>query len=302
MMHSWEQIRDTFLNTHAQEHRQVLATVLTEFQNAIETSPAGHFTRRNLELEEYLAVEVKAEILERALHYFVPTQNALWSVLPDARTLRRISDDKALNALGFACRDFQGYGPDVDRDPPCGDFCHYIPLDKFLAAAPHKGEESAHQSSSGMSWVQELERGNLGVLSRFARSVHPYVFSTLSSWVDALHMHGVELAERVRDELGCPHFDNRQLVEVRFPETAIASGKLTKPTFADAGGFPPFLPSKHEDRFGFARNLRSEGERGGPEVWHKGVLKQANGARVLPKPHAPLPDFWRVFVHGSDQS
>lgn len=298
MMHTWEEIHAALLGAHAAEHRQVLADALAQLRSAIDGSQAGSFTLHSLQAEEYLPIEAKAGILERALHYFVPTQEAVWQVLPDARSLTSMADDRALNALCFACRDFEGHGPPVDREPPCGDFCHYIPLEKFFTAAPHKGEEAANHSTSGNSWIHELERGNVSVLHRFAGIVKPHVFSTLSSWVDELGLQGAELAEKVRDELGCPHFDDKQLVEIRFPETAIRSGKLTKPTFADAGGFPPFLPSTRKDRFGFARNLRSDDARGGPEVWHVGALGLANRARVLPKPHAPLPEFWRTFVYG----
>jgi hypothetical protein len=118
------------------------------------------------------------------------------------------------------------------------------------------------------------------------------MFSSLASWSEGLGLTGSDLAEQVRDSLGLPHLAGSEVLEVRISEETVRSRRVfKKPTFADSGGYPPFLPSGKTDRYGYARDIASAdlAARGGPEVWHTALpAREVSGLRLLGKTSADL--------------
>jgi hypothetical protein len=217
--------------------------------------------------------------------------------------------DNPLKALQFACARFPDLGTQIPELPPCGEVARFIKFQHAPSILPYEGPESVYHSWSGRAWSevlstpQPLRRKLLmeRLQGRIRGGEEINVFSTLGQWIDDLGVRGPELSARVRDLLGCPHLDGHALLEVRVAEKAVrATGTFCKPTFADAGGYPPFLASADEDTFGYARDISAPrpGARGGPEVWHGDLpSNRASGLRYLAAPHQRLPQGeWSEFV------
>lgn len=303
-MHTWDEIRTAFAGEYPDA---VWTRGLERWRLDVTAIPAGIYALENLGAERQLLLPLKLKILAITLsHYLpcvrddgVPTHTAAGSLLNDP-----------LAALKVACGRFLDRGDTIRDLPPCGELARFMKFAHAPSILPYEGPHSVYRSWSGRAWNEVLATHkplrSMGLLQHLQGKIRGgeeiNVFSTRAHWVDdTLGVYGSDLSACVRDQLGCPHLDGHALLEVRIPEReARASGAFRKPTFADAGGYPPFLCSGDGDAYGYGRNIAAPvpGTQGGPEVWHGDVNSRvASGLRYLsPAGDRLPPGEWSDFV------
>lgn len=291
---SWPDLEEAFLNSlpgdGREAGREALSTWHTALGNEITTGIAD-IILDNLSNERHFSLAEKAMLLHSALLWFEPS--ARFTGEPLATPFRYDSPSEALRE---ACRAYAGRGTPIERSE--GDVAHFITFSALTHFYPRKGAPAAENSLTQRSWRDLLAGAEFKMETEIVEAlqgmVWPY-FSTLADWVDDLGVSGGTLAARIRDLLGCPHFDGEELVEFRITDEVARAECFNKPTFADAEAYPPFLPSREEDEYGYARDLGGEG-RGGPEIWHRCLLAQSHAARLLEVPSQPIPsELWREY-------
>jgi hypothetical protein len=208
------------------------------------------------------------------------------------------------------CKRFPNRGTPIAEG--CGELSRFIDFERARDLLPMDGPEGLYFSLDGdlNLWKDRLNSVEVIRETSLLESLEGYIqggeifklFATLSRWVDDQKAaSSEELAEMIRDKLGLPHLEEACVLEIRIPEKAVRSGgnEIRKPTFADAGGYPPFLPSRLEDEYGLARDLASDDleTRGGPEVWHHPVeARLASGLRYLGQPKQGLRnELWKAY-------
>lgn len=204
-------------------------------------------------------------------------------------------------ALCAACMRYVDRGdPIVEEIGELARFIDFQAARKWLL--PRRSLPGLLYSLDGTLWKERLSHTEVvrdpEILSQLRGRIRGCndikAFSTLASWVDAQKADSLEeLAAIVRDKLGLPHLEEACVLELRIPEAAVRQGgnPIQKPTFADAGGYPPFLPSRRENQCGHARDLSTPEpeEQGGPEVWHAPLdARLASGLRYLGRPSRGL--------------
>jgi len=243
-----------------------------------------------------------------AAEYHLLDPQKLLLLLETARHYLRHGTDPLLS-LASGCMAFIDLGDPIEE--AVGELARFMDFDLALELyLPLFGSNGVYYDPNGRLWKEQLSRTEIvrepelfkGLKDRIRGGGDVNAFSTLASWVDShTSTNSAELAGLVRDKLGLPHLATVSILEIRIPEEAArASGLLRKPTFADSRGYPPFLPSQREDKYGYARDLSVEDpeSRGGPEVWH-GPVKAAlvSGLRFLGRPMPELKrGMWSAFV------
>lgn len=296
----WSQIEAVFLAHCPEKQRSEIRTAIGVLKKNLQGTRLGRFVSRNFQLDPYLSRSEKAKILELALFYYDRSRRIVVPYLADPRPVP-IPSTSARKAMGLACGGFEGRGGPI----PCcsGEFCHYLRLGKIVEKVDTRGAQGGFHSESVDTWIGELGGDEVKydhpILSRVGKVISKeYVFSTRSEWVDSSGLHGGALSAWLRDLLGCPHFEEERIIELRLPEHSVRNDPVLKPTFADARGFPPFSPSRPSDRFGSARDLRTRRRRpGGPELWNTLLLAPGSGIRLLPPPmHQLAPGPWKELA------
>jgi hypothetical protein len=302
-MHSWDDITAAFSGRYPGDD---WVKGLDRWRSDVAALPAGKYVLENLGAERQLPLLTKLQILFITLSHYRPCVRE--HGIPTATAADRLTDEP-LKALQTACGRFPDLGDPIPTSPPCGEVSRFMKFSHAPSILPYEGPQSVYQSWSGRAWNELLSsrrplRGK-DLLQRLQGKIRGgeeiNVFSTRAEWVDAQGAYGSDLSARMRDLLGCPHLDGHGLLEVRIPEhEARATGAFRKPTFADAGGYPPFLCSADEDTYGYGRDISAPraGERGGPEIWHGPLASRvASGVRYLPPPTERLPPGeWSDFV------
>lgn len=261
--------------------------------------PAGDFALEGLENDQQLGLDSKSALMVECLLTYGPS----------AERLNQANDESTpcpLTALERACRRFPSRGRGATLPSGAAELSRVLPFPALERLLPRKGANAFYRSESGRSWKSRLSGAvlrDLAVMRQLQGLIQsrdsPHVFMTTSDWVDDLERTGDDLAGKVRDTLGLPHFDLREMCEVRVrEETARASGSFLVPTFADAGGYPPFLPSTPTAEFGIARNLTDSTVVGGPEVWVGDMnASDASGLRFIGIPESSITaQPWKDFA------
>jgi hypothetical protein len=303
-MDSWSAITDELLKS-VPGNESVFRTCIEQYRQALVSEPGGEYTLYSLEVEDHhhLNLADKAEIIRRALFSFDGTFCHL-EHLPPPDNL--VPFPNALRAFGHGCSVYLDAGTKVDRGA-CGELVSYRKFEKFRGEIKR---DSPWAMYSDEDLKKKLGSGSVtrdaGLLDALCDDNRKRAFSTLATWV-AEHekevarnkKHRSQLPDEVRDLLGCPHFHNCELVELRFAEVSVR-----KPTLADSGGYPPFLPSGGA-RYGTGRNLRVRGDpripgvTGGPELWHEAAAG-VTGVRFVGRTGASLMSpFWTEFAEST---
>jgi hypothetical protein len=302
-MQSWDEIAAAFAGRYPGD---VWTRGLERWRADVAALPAGKYVLENLGAEHQLPLETKLQMLFITLGHYRPC------VMDDGIPTRIAADrlvNEPLMALQVACGRFPDLGAPIPPSPPCGEVSRFMKFGHAPSILPYEGPQSVYHSWSGRAWNEVLSgrrplKGK-DLLQRLQGKIRGgeeiNVFSTRAEWVDDQDVYGAELSARVRDLLGCPHLDGHGLIEIRIPENeARATGAFSKPTFADAGGYPPFLCSTDADAYGYGRDISAlrPGERGGPEIWHGPLPSRvASGVRYLPAATERLPPGeWSDFV------
>lgn len=260
-----------------------LLDAFQRWREALQSLPTRDLPLKSLAAEYQLSHKEKLRLLFHVtLHYLHHTNDPI-------------------RALTSGCLRFIDRGDPIEEE--LGELARFIDFEsacQFLL--PVCDSEGVYYSLDGRLWREKLSGPAVvrdpallkELQGRIRGGSDVNAFSTLASWVDSHNVSCLtELAELVRDKLGLPHLAETAVLEIRIPEAVVRCGgrKIQKPTFADSGGYPPFMPSRREDRYGYARDLSVDDldTRGGPEVWHCPVeAPLASGLRYLGRPRTDL--------------
>jgi hypothetical protein len=271
------------------------ARELSRWYAQLTVTAGGLVSVESLEVESYLTLDEKARLVYAAISEFASA-----GVFPDAPR----AESKPHTALALGCMQFPDHGPDISDT--AGELARFQAFNHARRMLSRAGLPGLYSSPSGSSardlLANPLNFRNPRLLrtleGRLRGGMDVNIFATTAEWIDSQGDSGDALAERVRDGLGLPHLDGQEVVEIRIPENVVRhSGTFKKPTFADAQGWPPFLPSRADDAFGYARYLAALPQRGGPEIWHGPLLaRQASGIRLLGRAATAMADgFWSQY-------
>jgi hypothetical protein len=296
VMDDWASIETAYRDLLARENLPVAEAIaqLGRWRSLLLSSDGGRASLDSLERECYLTIDEKALIVFGAIIEFAPS--GTFDHHPQY-------EGKPFAALASSCARYPDKGPEIPVS--CGELARFMLFEHASHIIPRLHLQSVFCSKTGRSLRAYLSdplnfrnpRLLRALEGRIRGGKDVNVFSTTATWVDSHRLDAEALAERVRDGLGLPHLEQEEVVEIRIlEETVRTSGTFRKPTFADAQGWPPFLPSTSGDVFGQARDIGTAppGERGGPEIWHGDLLaRQASGIRFLGRPRNTLrPGFW----------
>jgi hypothetical protein len=283
---------------------QKAITESRRWRKAVREVPAGYLCFHSLEMETHLSEDDKLALLVRAGIDFINQEK------------RGGPAPRPLESFVQACLRFPDKGDKIEE--PIGEMARFVDFEVaaryyFPTDRPEAMYLSFSSSETSALWKKNRLRESVLVRDPlFQRSLEGRirgtndvnVFSTLADWVERLGLQGLALAERMRDALGLPHLARKHVLELRIPESAFREGQMLKPTFADAGGYPPFLPSRPGDAYGFARDLSMDESktRGFPEVYHPPLAtREISGLRYLGGPTGDLADgIWKDYKAYND--
>jgi hypothetical protein len=298
-VHDWTEIATAFERIVARLGWPLSRAHLADFRGDLLAEPLGSFAYEALLAECQLSSDSKGDLLARAL--------AIYSKVPlFPHGLARPGGTRTsspLEALRHACTAFPDQGDPVAGVGTYGELARVVRFDTLKRNLPLRGRYGSYSSAfDGSLWKGLLAKPSMfrnpellsSLVGRIRGGAEPNLFSTLAAVVDA-ETHSLsseQIAAKFRDRLGLPHLEGQEVAELRIPESvARYSGCFRKPTFADAGAYPPFLPSDRGDPTGFARDLSASDPKtpGWPEIWHGDVTaREASGVRFLGIPRPPL--------------